>query len=536
MAVLLPQGRQQFFDAAGAPLAGGKVHTYAAGTSTPQATYTDAAGAVANANPVVLNSRGEATIFWDGAYKVVLKDANDVTIWTQDDVATDDLSAPANALRADLADASDAAHGDAMIAVKQPYAGAVARTQHAKNAEIVSVLDFGALGDGTANDTAALQAALDSGSSRVYVPAGTYLFSTLAIPAGRGLMLYGDGPSKTTLRHTGGGSGLYLGADGTQMFSLRDMTIEPSPTTTKLLDFTGPNTAFGFSFYNLELHEGSSGNNTCAMFAIHANATLGDKYYFRVFGMKVHGGGVGISIDGIDPVGRANDHRFFGVQIQNCALDGLLIDNGFNNTFVGSIESCGDGVSTFCYRLEGAADENVFDGRLEFTSTADQVYLNNASGAQNVMRGQMSTTPATPNDLAKGRVETAGIVFDGRQHRMQGLQRWLAANGTDPVLLTALPMDAMGSYGRFGLQANGQFGWSNSSNPSAWDVFMWYSAADDALRVAGKQFRVPAIEVSDGITAPAAKGGVAQIYVDAADGDLKVKFSDGVVKTLAADS
>lgn len=104
MAVLLPQGRQQFFDAAGAPLVGGKVYTYEAGTSTPKATYTDAAGTVPNTNPVILNSRGEATIFWDGAYKVVLRDASDVTIWTQDNVTTDDNAAPADALRADLAD------------------------------------------------------------------------------------------------------------------------------------------------------------------------------------------------------------------------------------------------------------------------------------------------------------------------------------------------------------------------------------------------------------------------------------------------
>ena len=40
----------------------------------------------------------------------------------------------------------------------------------------------------------------------------------------------------------------------------------------------------------------------------------------------------------------------------------------------------------------------------------------------------------------------------------------------------------------------------------------------------------------DGVTAPATAGGYARIYVDSADGDLKVKFGDGTVKTIATDS
>jgi hypothetical protein len=42
--------------------------------------------------------------------------------------------------------------------------------------------------------------------------------------------------------------------------------------------------------------------------------------------------------------------------------------------------------------------------------------------------------------------------------------------------------------------------------------------------------------ILDGITAPATAAGIAQIYVDTADGDLKVKFGDGTVKTLATDT
>lgn len=42
--------------------------------------------------------------------------------------------------------------------------------------------------------------------------------------------------------------------------------------------------------------------------------------------------------------------------------------------------------------------------------------------------------------------------------------------------------------------------------------------------------------LADGVTAPATAVGTANIYVDSADGDLKVKFGDGTTKTLATDT
>lgn len=48
--------------------------------------------------------------------------------------------------------------------------------------------------------------------------------------------------------------------------------------------------------------------------------------------------------------------------------------------------------------------------------------------------------------------------------------------------------------------------------------------------------RVPHLRLVDGITAPSTVAGLAQIYVDSADGDLKVKFGDGTVKTIVVDT
>jgi hypothetical protein len=60
--------------------------------------------------------------------------------------------------------------------------GSVARTTASKLQESVSVKDFGAVGDGTTDDTAAIQAAINTGAS-VFIPAGTYkITSTLTFP------------------------------------------------------------------------------------------------------------------------------------------------------------------------------------------------------------------------------------------------------------------------------------------------------------------------------------------------------------------
>jgi hypothetical protein len=78
----------QFFDDNGSPLTGGKVYTYAAGTTTPLATYTTSAGTVANTNPIILDAAGrtanETWLAVGTLYKFVVKTSADVLIGTYD--------------------------------------------------------------------------------------------------------------------------------------------------------------------------------------------------------------------------------------------------------------------------------------------------------------------------------------------------------------------------------------------------------------------------------------------------------------------
>lgn len=96
--VPMPNPRFRAFDANGVPLAGGKLYTYAAGTSTPLAAYTDQALTVPSANPIILDANGEATIFIpDGTlYKVTLKNSADVQQWSVDGVEMVAPAAPSN--------------------------------------------------------------------------------------------------------------------------------------------------------------------------------------------------------------------------------------------------------------------------------------------------------------------------------------------------------------------------------------------------------------------------------------------------------
>ena len=88
MALLTPNPKQQFFTINGLLLAGGKVYTYAAGTTTPIPTYVDAAGVTTNTNPIILDSQGMCNIWLrsTASYKYMVYDANDVLLFTTDNI------------------------------------------------------------------------------------------------------------------------------------------------------------------------------------------------------------------------------------------------------------------------------------------------------------------------------------------------------------------------------------------------------------------------------------------------------------------
>jgi len=134
----------QFFTSGGVPLAGGKIYTYQAGTTTPATTWQDSAGATANTNPIILDSAGRPaatgggnTQIWLASttnYKFILTTSADVVLWTQDNIPG---VAGASAFAALLGSG-----GAAYIGFIQGGTGAVATNLQERERRFVFLTDF----------------------------------------------------------------------------------------------------------------------------------------------------------------------------------------------------------------------------------------------------------------------------------------------------------------------------------------------------------------------------------------------------------
>ena len=267
MASLMPNGKQQYFDNNGDPLSGGKLYTYASGTSTPKSTYTTAAASVANANPVILDSRGEATIFWSGIYKVVLKDSNDVEIYSVDGVSESSAALPeigsyaelrayngavvaqyvrgvANILdggfgtfRVDSSDTTSADNGGTILV------DALGRRWKREFAGDVNVKWFGAVANGITDDTVAIQSAIYNARDlkrRTFIPGGRYLFSQLVIP--------------TSIEVYGSGIGGYGSTSPSYTFNMT-LLIQKSGVNDDAIIFDMPIDSGFYRLFNVNLHD-----------------------------------------------------------------------------------------------------------------------------------------------------------------------------------------------------------------------------------------------------------------------------------------
>ena len=250
------------------PSSGAKLFFYATGTSTFKSTFTDATGSTANANPVIANANGVfPSIFLDGIFNIALKDSNDVQIWTADPVSSPVslLSPPVfSTVAAMVASTPTSVDGvEVVFAVGMwvtivnyatnnnsgvmfgtivaggtgtadggSYINLANGMQWKKNYQSAGVLvsHFGAVGDGSTNDTAPIQAAINTGLDIIFD--GAYAADNLT-QSTNGQQFIGQGASSIIKR----ASGDLLTSTGNNfhMITLRFQGESNSPT------FTGHN-------------------------------------------------------------------------------------------------------------------------------------------------------------------------------------------------------------------------------------------------------------------------------------------------------
>jgi hypothetical protein len=174
----------------GQPAAGGSILTQVGGVNA--ATYSDSGLTVPLPNPIPLNSRGEISNA-AGVSSQLFLTPNTVYVFTLFDGPNGTGNQIWAATYVNGIQVSQASIGQALYPqTSAEQSAGVTPSNYAYPTG--NVKRYGAIGDGVTDDSAAFQRALSCNTS-VYVPASTYLVSSLVIPSTSGLVLYGDGTS-----------------------------------------------------------------------------------------------------------------------------------------------------------------------------------------------------------------------------------------------------------------------------------------------------------------------------------------------------
>ena len=246
----------QFFNTDGAPLNNGAIYigtAYLDAQSNPLPVYWDDALTIPAIQPIrtlngyAVRNGTPARIFCNADnFSMTVQTSTGRTVWSVQDATSE--SKTSATIFSDLA----APNGSSLIGFLQAGTGAVARTAQAKMRDIVSVKDFGAVGDGLNDDTIAIQTAVNSIASAgtIYFPEGEYkTTSQITLPQSRFITFEGSGSRNTRIVSYAGGVPMfnYARASSTSgsIFEFRNIVFQLNGLTKT------PNSAaiqsFGFS-------------------------------------------------------------------------------------------------------------------------------------------------------------------------------------------------------------------------------------------------------------------------------------------------
>lgn len=148
-----------------------------------------------------------------------------------------------------------------------------------------NVLDFGAVGDGVADDTAAIQAALNV-AGRIYVPSGTYSHTELTLSSNTTLIGAGRG-SVTFVSRSTIGTGNQISATSLDNISISGIKFAGQNTTipSTLASSSIENQLYFLSCTNVEVFDcelDGARNRACTMDATAGNNTVNVFFYNNI--------------------------------------------------------------------------------------------------------------------------------------------------------------------------------------------------------------------------------------------------------------
>lgn len=198
--------------------------------------------------------------------------------------------------------------------------------------ERVSVLDFGAVGDGVTDDRGAIQAAFDAVASRetgsilfgkaVYIPAGEYLINDTLYINQQGFQFYGDGAG-TVIKWNGSAGSPMLDIQDSSRVAVKDMTLIGDDTNTP---------SVGIYFHTPTIPTVGT-NELCLLDGV----TIGARYGQQTLGTRNAATVDGIKFGGA-AVGNNDTWRIRNCWISGCTGVGIRIDN--EQSIWGNISDC----------------------------------------------------------------------------------------------------------------------------------------------------------------------------------------------------
>lgn len=372
-----------------------------------------------------------------------------------------------------------------------------------------------------------IQAAIDAlpaSGGLVKLGPGTHTIST-ALVIRSGVILEGEGSQATTISYTGAAQALVQATPGTRIYGVgvRGMRFSDAGTGTIGLDLDSVSTGV---FEDLII----DGFTT----AVELQGSNGFCVYNRFTNVTAANATTGYLVGAAG----SNSNTFMACRANVCTTGWNITDSNQNQLIGCQVEGGTTGVS-ITSTSPSLADRNT----IAFTR-----FEGNTTNV-NITSSNVRETALVANHHVNGTVSDSG-------------SRTLAMDpfgtGGLPVVFNSARASSVGGHFRFTRSSNAHID-GNSGDPTPTPAMVVADTVTstgtpitlqvETGRATGsfvkgvragttyfEAFANGAVGIADGITAPAAVAGLALLYVDTADGDLKVRFGDGTVKTIVTDT